>query len=235
MFAYDAAVLERFQGVRGGVVVARGVVNGPSPAGLAASFAAEQHRVRVELGERSLAELPSIAAWRRAFSAFGVEPTKYRNAAEALLRRLTKKGDIPSISTLVDLGNLVSIRHRLPVAVFDLAALNGGLTVRFATGTERFDDLGGTEADHPVAGEVVFVDDGGEVGARRWCWRQSTSSATTPTTTDTLITVEAHHEGGEADIRQALGSFASLFAEHLPGVIVDIAELGPSRPAYQGE
>ena len=39
-----------------------------------------------------------------------------RSAAEALLRRLTKQGSIPSINTLVDIGNLVSIRYALPVA-----------------------------------------------------------------------------------------------------------------------
>jgi DNA/RNA-binding domain of Phe-tRNA-synthetase-like protein len=235
MFAYDPAVLERFPGLRGGVVWARDVVNCPSPPGLEAAFDAEQRRVRAELGEGSLAQLPSIAAWRRAFSAFGVEPTKYRNAAEALLRRLTKKGDLPSISTLVDLGNLVSIRHRLLVAVFDVAAVSGGLTVRFATGAERFDDLGGTEADRPLAGEVVFVDGGGEVGARRWCWRQSTASAAGPGTTEALIIVEAHHEGADADIRAALASFRELFADHAPDAIVTTAELGPGRPAYQGE
>ena len=58
------------------------------------------------------------------FRQFGVDPTKYRCAAEALLRRLTKKGDIPSINTLVDLCNLISIRFALPVAAFDARSLS---------------------------------------------------------------------------------------------------------------
>ncbi|HEU4832604.1 MAG TPA: phenylalanine--tRNA ligase beta subunit-related protein [Actinomycetota bacterium] len=45
-----------------------------------------------------------------------------------------KQGDIPSISTLVDIGNLVSIRYAVPVAVFDRAGVAGSITVRFATG-----------------------------------------------------------------------------------------------------
>ena len=49
--------------------------------------------------------------------------------ALALLRRLTKKGDIPSINAVVDICNLVSIRYALPVAAFDLAAITGGVTV----------------------------------------------------------------------------------------------------------
>jgi DNA/RNA-binding domain of Phe-tRNA-synthetase-like protein len=146
-----------------------------------------------------------------------VSPTKYRNAAEALLRRLDKKGDVPSVSVLVDLGNLVSIRHRLPVAVIDADRVAGGaVTVRRSRGTERFDDLGGTEATHPEVGEVVFVDAAEEVVARRWCWRQSSRSAAGPSTTRLIIAVEAHHDEGETDVAAALASFEDLFARHLP-------------------
>ena len=121
LFRYDSALLERFPTTVGGLVHAESVRNAPSSPALAAAFRAEQDRALEDLGGRSLGSLPSIEAWRRVFTAFGVEPTRYRNAAEALLRRLTKQGEIPSVGTLVDIGNLVSIRYRMPVAVLDLA------------------------------------------------------------------------------------------------------------------
>ncbi len=213
VFAYDPAVLDRFPATCGGVVLAVGVVNGAPSAALVERFAAEQEAVRTRLGEASLAELAQIAAWRRTFSGFGVEPTKYRNAAESLLRRLTKKGDVPNISTLVDIGNLVSIRYALPVAVLDSDQIGGSLTVRFATGDESFDDLGNTEADRPVAGEVVFVDGLGRVAARRWCWRQSRASAANETTTRTLLVVEAQHEGSRDQVAAAAADLAALTSE----------------------
>lgn len=129
LFRYDAAILERFPGTVGGVIHATGVTNGATPAPLADAFASEQAVVRGRIGETPLSEIASLSAWRRVFRGFGVDPTQYRSAAEALLRRLTKQGELPSIGTLVDLANLVSIRHALPVAVFDLAAIDGGLTV----------------------------------------------------------------------------------------------------------
>ena len=146
MFRYSEPVLERFPSVVGGVVHARGVVNGGVPPALEQGFRDEQERALERIGETPLAEMPSLAAWRRAFSAFGVEPTRYRNAAESLLRRLTKQGDIPSLNTLVDLANLVSVKYGLPVAVFDQRAVTGGTTVRFAEGDESFTDLGGDGA-----------------------------------------------------------------------------------------
>jgi DNA/RNA-binding domain of Phe-tRNA-synthetase-like protein len=209
-FRYEPAILERFPGVVGGVIQATGVTNGPTPPALAEIFATEQADVRARIGGTPLSEIPSLAAWRRVFRGFGVDPTQYRSAAEALLRRLTKQGELPSISTLVDLANLVSIRHALPVAVFDRSAISGGLAVRFARGDEPWADLGSSATERPAPGEVIFVDEAGAVGARRWCWRQSAESAAGGETTEILVTVEGHHEGAADDVRAALEQLEAL-------------------------
>ena len=161
--------------------------------------------------------LPSLAAWRSAFRRFGVNPTKYRSAAEALLRRLTKKGDIPSINTLVDIGNLVSIRYALPVAMFDVRDVVDGITVRFADGHERFVELGNDAVLHPEPGEVVFTDATDMVVARRWCWRQSAESASRSDTTDLIVTVESQHPGGRADIEAAVADLEMLLSQYAGG------------------
>ncbi len=216
LFRYDGPILERFPGLVGGIVHGEGVRNGSSPTALIDVFAEEQQRTLGRIGDTPLAELPSLAAWRRTFSAFGVEPTRYRSAAEALLRRLVKQGDIPSVSLLVDIGNLVSIRYGLPVAVCDQRDVTGGTTVRFAEGTERFTDLGSTSVDHPEPGEVVFVDETGLVSARRWCWRQSAQSATRDDTSEILVTIEGQHDSARADVEAALADAVSLLAAHVP-------------------
>ncbi|WP_217914434.1 B3/B4 domain-containing protein [Miltoncostaea marina] len=217
MFAYDPAVAAAFPAARAGVVHAAGVAGGPAPEALRAEYAAEQRAAAGRLAATPVAEMPSIAAWRRAFSAFGVRPTQHRSAAEALLRRLGKEGAIPSIGALVDIGNLVSIRHALPVAVFDLAALGGGVTVRFADGDERFTDLGSGADATPERGEVVLVDRHGAVVARRWCWRQSTHSVAGPDTSEALLLVEGHHDAAAADVAAAVADLVALLQEHQPG------------------
>lgn len=221
-FRYDAAIVERFPAIQGGVVHATGVTNGPSPEALVSRFEAEQVAVRAMLGGTPLSELPSLSAWRRAFRAFGVDPTAYRSAAEALLRRLTKQGSIPSINALVDIGNLVSVRHALPVAIFDQRSATGSTTVRLATGDETFTDLGSGEAQHPEPGEVIFADDAGLVSARRWCWRQSAESASGPETTEVLITVEAQHTAGGETVAAAVRDLQLLLHEFAaPGAMTN--------------
>lgn len=213
-FGYAPEIVEQFPSVVGGVIHATGLTNGPTPPDLLGAFQAEQAVVIARIGDTPLSELPSLAAWRRTFRAFGVDPTGYRSAAESLLRRLTKQGSIPSINTLVDLGNLVSIRYGLPVAIFDQAAATGGTTVLFASGTERFTDLGSGERETPETGEVIFADEAGLVSARRWCWRQSAESASGPTTTEVLVTVEGHHDRAAADVQAALADLEELLERH---------------------
>jgi DNA/RNA-binding domain of Phe-tRNA-synthetase-like protein len=213
-FRYDTRIARRFPRVIGGVIHAEGSHNPAADLKLTAAFRAEQAAVLERLGTTPLSELSSLAAWRSVFRGFGVDPTQYRSAAEALLRRLTKQGELPSISTLVDLANLVSIRHALPVAVFDLAAVHDGLVVTVANGDEPWADLGASETVHPEPGEVVFVDAAGQVHARRWCWRQSVASAVSEQTSNILVTVEGHHDDASATVVAALDDLASLLREH---------------------
>lgn len=214
LFRYDPAIVERYPGIVGGVIAASDVRNGPASEVLREAFRTEAAAVIEGIGSTPLSEIPALAAWRRAFRGFGVDPTQYRSAAEALLRRLRKQGELPSIGTLVDIGNLVSIHHALPVAVIDRRAIEGGIVVRFARGHERWADLGSSTAEHPDPGEVVFVDAHDAVIARRWCWRQSLDSAARDDTTDVLVTVEGHHDGALETVRAALEDLGSLLRQH---------------------
>ncbi|KAB1109610.1 B3/4 domain-containing protein [Micromonospora aurantiaca] len=155
---------------------------------------------------------PEIQAWRRAFARMGCPPTRYRCAAESLLRRLRRDGDLPRLHPLVDLGNALSVRCAVPVAVLDLAQIGGDLTVRPADGTESYLGLGG-DSEQPAPGEVIFADQGGNAHARRWCHRQSGTSAVRAGTTEVLVVVEAMHEGAAPTVRRMLDELAAALAE----------------------
>jgi len=228
-FCYHPDLLQRYPNLCGGVILARGMHNRPTPPELQEAFQAEQRLVLRRIGDTPLSEIPSLSAWRGVFRGFGVEPTKYRSAAEALLRRLTKKGDIPSINALVDAYNLVSIRYAVPMAAFDTRHLNGSLTIRFADGSEWFTAHDEPEAVHPEPGEVIFVDETGLIFARRWCWKQSFESTTALDTTTAIITVEAHHAEARQDVTLAMADLIELLSKYVGGSYQPEI-LGPDRP-----
>jgi len=145
--------------------------------------------------------LPEIAAWRRAFSDMGLKPTQYRCAAEALLRRFRKDKAMPRIHPLVDLCNVISLAFAIPVAVFDVAKVVGGIEVRYASGSESFLDFSGN-VEQPQRNEVIFADSSGRAHARRWTNRQSAYSAVREETQTVLIVAEALHESAPTDVER---------------------------------
>jgi DNA/RNA-binding domain of Phe-tRNA-synthetase-like protein len=162
---------------------------------------------RSRLAGRTESDLPEIQAWRRTFSRMGLKPTQYRCASEALLRRFRKEGSLPRLHPLVDLCNALSLAFAIPVAVFDVAEVDGDLVVRRATGDEDYLTFGG-DHEHPEPGEVIFADDAGQVHARRWSNRQSGRSAVTASTTTALIVAEAMHASAAADVAELVAAAA---------------------------
>jgi DNA/RNA-binding domain of Phe-tRNA-synthetase-like protein len=216
-FQYDSQILKRFPKLAGGALLGTGLKNGPPVDELRQIYQVEQQQALARIGSTPLSEIETLSAWRAAFRIFGVDPTQYRSAAEALLRRLTKKGDIPNINAVVDICNLVSIRYALPVAALDIRELEGVISVHFATGNEWFWPLGEAATEHPELGEVIFSDQAGRVFARRWCWRQSLESAVQENTQNVLFTIEAQHEGGKTMVDQALNDLRALLEKFVGG------------------
>lgn len=156
-------------------------------------------------------DLPEIQAWRRAFGKMGLKPTQYRCASEALLRRLRKEGDLPSVHPLVDLCNAVSVAFAIPIAAIDLDRIDGNLQVRPAIGTEIYETFVG-DIEHPDAGEIIFADDNQRAHARRWANRQSGHSAVMGRTTHVLIVAEAMHASAEADVDQLIATLRTTIS-----------------------
>ena len=216
-FQYHPEILHHFPNTNAAIIIADGVRNSTSSPRLKEKYVGEQQIVIEKIGTNPLSEIDTLAAWRNTFRQFGVNPTKYRSAPEALLRRLTKKGDIPSINSVVDVCNLVSIRYAIPVAAFDLRSINTPLTVRFSSGDEPFIPLGSDQVETPDDGEVIFVDEAGVVSARRWCWRQTNGSAAKKNSEHIVFTIEAQHSGGRLDVERAANDLLRFISEFCGG------------------
>lgn len=160
-------------------------------------------------------EFPEIQAWRRAFGRFGVKPTQYRCASEALLRRLRREGSLPSLHPVVDLCNAISAAFATPIAVLDVDQIGGDLQVRYATGDERYLTFGG-EVEYPGRGEVIYADAAGQAHARRWTNRQSGASAVRESTSTVLIVAEALHGAAPSDMPRLVAAVTAELAAAWP-------------------
>lgn len=203
-FQHDDAIWLEFPELVAGVAVIRGVDDAADVNDAIARFSAIASD---RLDGRTESDLPEIQAWRRAFARMGLKPTQYRCASESLLRRFRKEGGLPRIHPVIDLCNAISIAFAIPIAVFDLDRVEGDITVRHADGTpnERYEAFSG-EFETPAPGEVIFLDEGGNVHARRWTHRQSGRSAIRPETRDLLVVSEAMHETAREDVPRLIAA-----------------------------
>lgn len=156
-------------------------------------------RIQERQAAATESEMPEIAAWREAFARMGLKPTQYRCASESLLRRYRKTQEMPSFHPVVDYLNHVSMAFATPIAVFDVAHVKEGITVRPAEGAETYQTFQG-ETEQPAPGEIVFADTAGNAHSRRWTYRQSALSVVSPATGTVLIVIEAHHASAAQDL-----------------------------------
>ncbi|MBM7494751.1 DNA/RNA-binding domain of Phe-tRNA-synthetase-like protein [Micromonospora luteifusca] len=134
-FQHSAQLRAAYPDLVAGVVLATGIT---STADVAQRIAAHTAVARDRLANGSESGFPEIQAWRRAYAAMGLRPTRYRCAAEALLRRLRLDDELPRLHPLVDLCNAASAAYAIPVAAPDLDRVDGDLVVRPAHGEEEY-------------------------------------------------------------------------------------------------
>jgi DNA/RNA-binding domain of Phe-tRNA-synthetase-like protein len=144
-----------------------------------------EQRVRDEYTPQTLKDDPKARAYRDFFWSLMIDPTKTRPAAEALIRRILNGKPIPTINTAVDAYNIASIITGIAFAAFDMALLNGDMTLRYAEPGEEFLGIG-MPRPKVLEGLELVIDDGEDVVAI-YPYRDADASKITLDTVDIFI------------------------------------------------
>ena len=146
-----------------GACVEARVTNSPYCQPLWNEIEAMGNRYRETLTTETLRALPGIAATRRVYRACGKDPSRYRPAAEALIRRQLQGKRLYQIDTLVDLINLASIVYGYSIGGFDADKFAGDrLTLGVGREGEPYEGIGRGTIN--IAGLPVYRDAQGGVG-----------------------------------------------------------------------
>jgi DNA/RNA-binding domain of Phe-tRNA-synthetase-like protein len=227
-YSISPEVFARFPGYVRGVVIAHGVTNGGSPPELVEMLREAEESVRARAILEQIAEEPRIKAWRDAYRAFGAKPAEFRSSVEAMARRALRGDELPAINALVDIGNVISLRHLIPAGGHAIDVLKGDIELRFAMGDEEFVPFGTNEVEHPLPGEVIFVE-GSVVLTRRWTWRQANHTLTLPGTRAIEFNVDGLPPVTRDEISEACDEVAHLI-DHFCGGAIRIDYLTAETP-----
>jgi len=106
----------------------------------------------------SMKDDPIFRSYRDLYWTFGMDPTKQRISSEALRRRILRGLNLWRISDVVDVANLASAYHKLPIGLVDDAKREGDLRIRTAHKGEEFVRIGG-KIMNCRGREIVLADD----------------------------------------------------------------------------
>lgn len=139
------------------------VRNTPYSEGLWNEINRLEQQFRATLTTETLKDISGIAATRRVYRACGKDPSRYRPAAEALIRRMLQGKELYQISTLVDLVNLASIKFGYSIGGFDAEKFEGDtLTLGIGKAGEPYEGIGRGLIN--IEGLPVYRDSRGGVG-----------------------------------------------------------------------
>ena len=147
--------------------VALGVLEAPVAVaehdpGLWAEIEARAAEVAALLATTAIAEIPEIAATRRAYKALGKDPSRYRGSAEAMTRRIGQGKGLYKVNTVVDVNNLVSLETFHSIGLYDRRFFTPPVAFRPGAPGESYQGIAKGEIN--LEGLPVFADAAGPFG-----------------------------------------------------------------------
>ena len=192
-----------------GACVEATVVNSPYSETLWQDIDGFCNKFRKELTTESLKEIASIAATRRVYKACGKDPSRYRPASEALIRRILQGKGLYQLNTLVDLVNLASIAFGYSIGGFDADKFEGDtLTLGIGREGEPYEGIGRGMIN--IQGLPVYRDAKGGVGTPTSDNERTKISEQT----SRLLVLINGYDGNEQRVRQNAEYIQDLLRKH---------------------
>lgn len=161
-----------------GIIVGKDIKNSETTEEDEICLRAAEELLRSTYRPEDVREIPNVLLYREVMTRAGINPNKYPPSVEAMLKRILKGGQLPTINALVDLCNAISIENTISLGAHDLRDLVKDLEIRYSRKGDVFIPFGETDSETLDEGELVFTS-GNAVQTRKWIWRQSELGKTT--------------------------------------------------------
>jgi len=216
----DAEILQACPDCRIGFVEISGVgISGASPA-LSQEFLKLQEEVAKIYNINALEKLPHIMAVRNMYRKLDFDPSRYRPASEALVRRVLQHKGVYYVNSAVDASNYCSLKFLLPFGLYDLDKIAGDILYRRAeAGT--YINMGGNPMS--TEGKPFLTDAVGVFGNPT---SDSRRTAVSLSTTNILSVVYAGADAGQDDLTKILQYAGEMLRRYNGGTVKEVNVVG---------
>ena len=151
--------------------------------------------------------MPPIKALRDAYRTLGNDPTRYRGANEALVRRITQGKELYRVNTVVDITNLVTLNTLKSAGTFDMDRVQPPVVFRAGQSGEIYAGIGRGEIK--LEWLPVFADQLGPFG----CTTSDAQRTMVRLETTAILMVVISFEGSKG-LDAATGLAAGLLGKY---------------------
>ena len=195
-----------------GAAVEADVVNTEYSEELWAKIEALGEKYKAEYTTETIKQISGIEATRRVYRACGKDPSRYRPASEALIRRMLQGKKLYQIDTLVDLINLASIAYGYSIGGFDADKFSGDtLTLGVGREGEPLEGIGSGMLN--IAGLPVYRDAIGGVGTPT----SDNERTKIDINTRRVLVLVNGYDGNEAQVKANAEYLVRLFDKYAQG------------------
>ncbi|WP_277587155.1 B3/B4 domain-containing protein [Psychrobacillus antarcticus] len=179
-----------------------------------------QEQLFFEMDDKVVTDFDGIKEWRALWKKFGADPNRYRPSMEAMYRRIAKQNYITPMHSAVDLNNFFSMQYEIPMGIYDVAKIQGDITLIIGNEDTKYNGLNGRE--NKLHNILTLQDDIGPFGSP---FVDSVRTAVSENTTTALQVVFLRPSISKEDGEQLVTSMGTMFTQ-IHGGDFDITIIG---------
>ena len=167
-----------------------------------------QESLYFDLANTKPTDIAGVKEWRETLKGLGADPNRYRHSAESLYRQIAKENFLNPIQSAVDLNNFFSLQYEIPIGIYDVAKLQGSITITLGDENTCYDALNGRQVtlyNMPHTADTI-----GPFGS---LYVDSKRSATSETTTEAIQIFYLKPSMDVEEAQQLLTAAGTMFTQ----------------------
>jgi len=216
----DDGILASCPDCRLGCLVINNVsIVGSSPT-LSQEFLKLQNEVAKIYNIEGLTHMPPIMAVRNMYKKLDFDPTRYRPASEALVRRVLQHKGVYYVNSAVDASNYCSLKYLMPFGLYDLDKIEGEV-VYCRANNGAYTNIGGHQVS--TDGKPFLSDKQGVFGNPT---SDSRRTAVSLATRNLLSVVYAGSGTSDEELKQILHFTGEMLSHYNKGTVQELQVVG---------
>lgn len=172
------------------------------------------NRLSKEYTNQLIREFETVKSTKDAYRMLGKDPSRYRPAAESLMRRVAKGKGLYHINNAVDVLNMVSLTTGYSICGYDFDKIVGDITMGIGEKNEPYQGIGRGQLN--IERLPVFRD---SIGAFGNATSDSVRTIISDTTSKMLFVIVSFD--GSERVGVELDKAAKLYCKYVNGEVID--------------